>query len=108
MYKGKYTPTDLSLKNIGSMEAKNIRREEMLEDLWASYNAGNYLSEHEKEYIFRNRYQKEQFKNSDLDESYFASLYLIYANDLHGVQTLYKWFDGPLSEHQMEVLKNLK
>lgn len=104
MYKGKYSVFDLSLDNFKTLDEKTINRENILEDLWRMYNDGEYLSEHEKDFIFRNRYGKEQFKQSTLDENYFSSMYLIYANDLFGVTKLFKWFDGPLSEIQLNVL----
>ena len=78
MYKGTYNLKDLSLDTILEIEAKTFKRYEILDNLWIIYQDGKkYLSAHEKDFIFLNRYEKEQFKNSELDESYFSSLYLI-------------------------------
>lgn len=108
MYKGTYNLEDLSLDNILGIEAKTVKRYEILDSLWAIYQDGKkYLSAHEKDFIFMNRYEKEQFKNSELDDSYFSSLYLIYANDLHGSGQFYKWLSTPATREQMTILERI-
>jgi hypothetical protein len=109
MYSGHYSINDLQLDTIKDIDIRENRSKEILAHLVDRWNSKQYLSEHEKEFIFFSAGNKDFFKNDYcLDYNYFSYTYLIYAMDLHGTSKYYKWSNHKKTVNENYLIENLR